>query len=214
MKLMLAGMLLALSAVDVSHGATVTALYGDDDGFGIGATTTLIPNSSNAGVGEAPFTDVRLAGTVFAPVGPFNPTGGYSFSLPAGQAIAAATLTMRAGAWGGGLTGLDGPNVLMLDGLAVPTSFFALFNENTTAGGILIATHSIVLPSSFFPLLADGNVSLAGTLLSEVPDLGSFQIDYLQLDIDTRTNEVPGPGVLALLCLGFAVLGLSRRKQA
>lgn len=210
---------MSLSTIKVSHSAVITALYGDVDGFGVGATTTVDPTVSHVGVGEVPFTDVRLVtDTGFGINPPFRPTGGFSFSLPAGQAIAAATLTMGAGGWGGGLTALDGPNVLKLDGLAVPTSFFTLFNENTTnetngAAGQQIATHSIVLSSTFFPLLADGNVSLAGTLLSEVANFGSFQIDYLQLDITTRTTAVPEPVVLALWGLGLAGIGFGRRKQ-
>ncbi len=72
------------------------AFYGDQDGFGVGAVGILAdPTISNAGVGEAVGTDVRLidpgfSGTAFVPV------GGFSFVVPAGEAIAAASLTMRA----------------------------------------------------------------------------------------------------------------------
>ena len=193
--------------------ATVTAFYGDDDGFGVGETSGSLtsPNTSNAGVGEAAFTDIRLIGTGnLAPA--FAPTGGFTpFVIPVGDIITAATLTMRTGAWVSGPNPVDGPNSILLDGLAVPTSFFDLFTNQTD----LIETRSISLDPSFFAALADGSVSLNGTLSSENFGDESFQVDFLRLDIETAP-AVPEPTSMALFgltALGFGV-GFRRRRNS
>jgi hypothetical protein len=200
---------LLLGAGQASATTSYSALYGDNDGFGIGAYSgTLNPDVSHASGGEAPYTDVRLIGQGYiAP--PFAPTGGFStFSIPTSQFIVSATLTMRTGAWvAQGGNRCDGKsNAIVLDGQAVPSSFLQQFpgSGNTYAG---IDTQSISLPSSFFDDLADGNVSLNGSYLSEYSGAGSFQVDYLQLDIETA------PGLPAVALIGAAPLigGIVRR---
>jgi len=203
--------------------STITVFYGDADGFGVGATTTLDPAFSNASPGEAPLTDIQLIGDSDGFVGPaFAPTGNFdAYAIPAGETIIAATLTMSAGAWDVGAFPVDGANVLMLDGVAVPTSFFSLYTANSgneALGGNAIETRSLVLPSTFFPLLADGLVSLNGTHLSEEDGSGSFQIDFLRLVIETQPAgpgpaPVPEPTSIALLGLGLAGMGARRWRQ-
>ena len=196
--------------------STITVFYGDADGFGIGATTTLDPTFSNATVGEAPLTDVQLIGDCCAFSGPaFAPTGSFdAFTIPAGEEITAATLTMSAGAWDVGLSPVDGPNTLTLDGLAVPTTFFTLFTANNDFDGNAIETQSIALSSALLPLLTDGLVSLAGTHLSEQDGSGSFQIDYLRLVIETQPAgsppppTVPEPTTIALVGAGLLAAGV------
>jgi len=203
----MAGLTVAVSPI--ARGAAVTAFYGDDDGFGVGQTVVLTdPNVSHAGPGEAPFTDVRLIGnssTFDAPA--FTPTG--SFQAFTAGTILSATLTLRAGAFDSGPNPVDGPNMIFLDGMLVAPAFIDSFSQLDTN---LVETRSIVLPPSFFALLADGSVSLNGTRISEDAGSQSFQIDFLRLDIVTAA--VPEPATLFLFGIGLAGLGFSRRKRA
>jgi hypothetical protein len=225
-KLLLVVLVMAcfLVAARQALASTITVFYGDADGFGIGAMTTLDPTVSHASPGEAPFTDLQLIGDSQVFSGPaFAPTGSFdAYVIPAGEMIIAATLTMSAGAWDVGASPVDGANTLMLDGLAVPTSFFSLFTANngleTPAGAnTAIETQSLVLSSTIFPLLADGLVSLNGTHLSEQDGSGSFQIDFLRLDIETQgPAPIPEPTSIALLSVGLvaACARTVKRKRA
>ncbi|MEO6811679.1 MAG: PEP-CTERM sorting domain-containing protein [Isosphaeraceae bacterium] len=175
------------------------------------------PTISHDPPGDAPDTDIRLIGgdpTLFSA---FAPTSDFSIMpIPAGQAIVSATLTMRTGAWVSGPDPISGPNCLMLNGKLVPAQFLGQFNANTTTeltGGNQIETHSIMLDPSFFPVLASGVVSLAGTQISEDVGAGSFQVDFLRLDI----QAVPEPTSLVLLALGgltFVAVRTRRFKEA
>ena len=139
---------------------------------------------------------------------------GFSTHVSLGETIVSAMLTMSAGAWDVGAAPVDGvgTNQILLDGLAIPTTFFAMFTANNASesiGGNAIETRNILLPISFFALLADGSVSLNGTNLSEQQGSGSFQIDFLRLDIETQ--QVPEPATMLLL--GIGLVGMARRYR-
>lgn len=203
-------LLLASLAMVPAAGHAQTAYYGDDDGFGIGATSgTLDPTVDNATVGDAALTDVRLIGTGFA-AGPFTPTGSFD-AFVVGGPITSALLTIRLG----GFTPsnpVDGPNILMLDGMAVNAAFL---NSFSSSDGEDIETLSYALDATFFAALSDGLVSLNGTHISEGSGFGSFQVDFLRLDINGGAGAVPEPSTWAMMLLGFGAVGFAmRRKKA
>jgi hypothetical protein len=92
--LALAATLLSLPA----DGATITLFYGDNDGFGVGATTFKDPTVNSASGGEAAGTDIRLIGTCCAAPG-FAPTSSLSFGAIAG--ITSIQITMSLNGFGG-----------------------------------------------------------------------------------------------------------------
>jgi hypothetical protein len=186
------------TAVPASLAVNLSTYYGDDDGFGVGqfAGTLTDPTTSHDGPGDDPL----YVAPGFSPDGSFGP-----FVVPAGHSIVGASITMRAGSWVNGTSPLDGPNQLFLDGMLVPAPFLQLFTNTADE----IETRTAALDASFFPLLADGNVALAGTIVSEESGAGSFQIDFLRLDIST----IPEPAGLVLLLIGVLLSGMNFRSR-
>lgn len=185
--------------------ASAIVLYGDEDGFGAGATTSVSPELDRATLGDAPGTDIRLIADGF--VGPaFVPIGPLTFAPQTG--ITSIVMTMSMAAFGGNSDPLDGPNAVVLDGLAVSNVFLDSFGATLDVGANIV-TRQFLLPTAFHALFADGVVSLAGTHISEQVDSGSFQVDYLRFDITTRT--VPEPTSVLLLGVGIAGVALRRR---
>jgi hypothetical protein len=204
--------LLVAVASPLRAGVIIT-YYGDDDGFGVGQASGDLtsPNTSNQGPGEAAFTDMRLIGNGY--IGPpFAPTGAFgAFSIPGGATVTGLTLTLRTGAFDSGPAPVDGTNVIYLDGTLVPASFINSFSQ---AGGSQIETLSISLDPSFFGNLADGLVSLNGTHISENNGSGSFQVDFMRLDITTSGEAaIPEPGTVTLMAAGLCAVALWRKLR-
>ena len=189
--------------------ANFTIFYGDNDGFGVGATTFKDPTINSAGIGEAAGTDIRLIGTGFSAPG-FAPTSTLSFGAIAG--ITSIQITLSMNAFGGDISPVDGPNSIVLDGLAIPVSFLGSFSSLGDASNPNIETRSAFLPATFFPLFADGSVNLTGTRITEAGGAQSFQIDYLRFDVST--DVVPEPGTLGVVGLGLTGLGWLVRRRA
>lgn len=211
---------LTLLVAPLSRGQITVTFYGDDDGFGVGETAGNITDvlTSHQGGGEAAFTDLRLIGDVFgAGLPAFAPTGSFTaFSLPAGSTVIGAVLTLRTGSFDSGPNPVDfsssGPNRIFLDGLLVSSAFINGFSQ---VNGEQIETRSFVLDASFFPIFADGLVSLNGTHLSEDSGSSSFQVDFLKLEITTApgVSAVPEPSTYGLLgAAGLVGLVAFRRR--
>lgn len=188
--------------------ATITVIYGDNDGFGTGALTYKDPTQDNAGLGEALFTDVRLIGTGYSGHGPFSPTTSILFLAPSGN-ITSVLMTLSLADFGSDVLPVDGPNSIVIDGTAVSTSFLGGFAN--LDGDPNIETRSFSLPSNFFAVFADGSIDLTGTRISESNGAGSFQVDYLSFDI--TSDEVPEPSTSGLLSIGLAGVALVVRRQ-
>ena len=195
--------------VGLANATAITSYYGDDDGFGVGATSTVDPNVSHQGIGEAAYTDLRLIGGPYSPTYPdFAPTGNFSAFTVDGP-ITSAILTLRTGSFDSAPT-LDYPNRIYLDGTLVDPAFINSFSSYDTNN---VETKSWTLSPIFYSLLADGIVSLAGTNLAEASGSGSFQVDFMRLDIVTEAAPVPEPSTFLLFGAGLAGVGLMRRKK-
>lgn len=185
-----------------SKGGVINTFYGDNDGFGIGATSGSIdPTASHAGAEDHGNTDTRLIGNGYAAPA-FAPTDSFdSFSL-GGQTITSVVLTARMGGFVN-ISPVDGSNILMINSTAIPTSFFGEF---ATTGNGFVDLETISLPSTFYAGLTGGVANLSGTHISQGNGYGSFQVDFLELTI-TTAESVPEPATMLLT--GTALIGLA-----
>jgi hypothetical protein len=195
---------LRLDVVYVRGAQTTSTFYGDDDGFGVGETTGNLSDqfTPHPSPGEAALTDVPLitVGSVEFPA--FRPTGGFE-PFAAQPDLVQARLTLRTGSFDSGPSSLDGAHHLVLDGIEVDASFVNGFSQSP---GNLIETRTTILDTALIDALADGNVSLLGTQLSEDNGAGAFQVDFLRLDLVT-IPEPRGAAAAALAALALVALG-------
>jgi hypothetical protein len=203
----IASLFAALALTSPALASAVTVFYGDDDGFGVGATTFKDPLTDSASGGEAPGTDVRLIGSGFA-APPFAPAATLTFGA---APISSVKITMSMAEFGGDISPVDGPNSIVLDGTAIPTSFLGSFTSFANGADPNIETLFAFLPPALFPLFADGSVDLTGTRITERGGFTSFQIDYIRFDI---TTSVPEPGSMTLVGLGLLGLAFARRRKS
>jgi hypothetical protein len=189
--------------------ADTIILYGDQDGFGVGATSFKSTAIDSAGPGEAAGTDIRLIGTGLAAPA-FQPTATISFGALAD--ITGITITMSMAEFGGNINPVNGPNSIVTDGVAVPVAFLDSFSSFAIGANPNIETKSMALPAAFFPLFADGSINLTGSRITERLGFGSFQIDYIRFDVATATS-VPEPTPLVLTGIGFAAITLASRRK-
>lgn len=195
--------------------ATITVTYGDNDGFGTGATTFKNTLVNSATLGDAPFTDVRLIGTCCVPSGgPFSPTATLLFGPPVGT-ITSVLVTLSMAEFGGNQNPVDGPNSIVVDGVTVPDTFLNSFLSIANGANPNIDTRSFSLDSSFFSLFADGSINLTGTRITERSAFASFQVDYLSFAVTTDDGvpRVPEPATMGLLGISLGILGLVKRRQ-
>ncbi len=210
--------LACLLCAPAAQAATIVALYGDDDGFGVGVTSGALSTAQiaavNATAGDAAFTDAPMfTDSLNQPQ--FRPTGSFAPFAVTGE-ILSATLTLRVA---GLRVGRADPNRIFLDGSDIISG--NLFGQipDRPVGHTEIDEISVSLSSFFFPLLADGAVSLDRSRILQFSDnpqvIGPFQVDFIRLTIETRDpglTPVPLPAAAPLLLLGLGAVALAGRR--
>ncbi|MCC6537680.1 MAG: PEP-CTERM sorting domain-containing protein [Bryobacterales bacterium] len=200
-------LLLMASSNALATVAVVT--YGDDDGFGAGATTFKNVNTNSNSPGEAPFTDQRLIGDGFFLPG-FAPAATLHFAPF--SSIGSVVMTLRLAGYGSSLNPVA-PNALVVNGVALPTGLLDLFSPRPDTTGPNVETQSIALAPNFFALFAGGSIDLTGTSINEASGASSFQVDFLRFEIEG--NQVPEPSSIGMmLAAGAAVAWRMRRRAA
>jgi hypothetical protein len=212
--------LACLLCAPAAQAATIVALYGDDDGFGVGVTSGALSTAQiaavNATAGDAAFTDAPMfADQLNQPQ--FRPTGSFTPFAVTGE-ILSATLTLRVA---GLRVGNVNNNRIFLDGNDIISG--NLFDQIPDRPGphTEIDEVSVSLSPFFFQFLADGAVSLGPNSrilqFNENPlaNLGPFQVDFIRLTIETRDPEltpVPLPAAAPLLLLGLGAVAVAGRR--
>lgn len=202
-----------LLLVSSSAMATVTTIsYGDDDGFGVGATTFKNVSIDSTGPGEAPFTDRRLISSSCCSWPAFTPTSTLTFAPF--STIGSVVVTLRMAGFGSNASPLA-PNSIVVNGVAIPADLLNSFGPQPDTFGPNVETHSIALAPSFFALFTAGSVDLTGTAIHEGSGAGSFQVDFLRFDIEGTQagGEVPEPSTIGLMLAAGAGLAWRMRRR-
>ncbi len=181
-----------LSAISSFASATVIVdQIGDDDGFGIGATHGSAFDWAAVGAGDGDGTDVWMHG---------DQTITHTYDISGLGTITSATLELFTGGQGlNGLTSVYIDNVLVGE----------LTDGDNAGPGYNYAWLDTFDLMSFASLL-DG----ANELTIDVQSSGDgWVLDYSRLTISDEVAAVAEPASIALLGLGLAGLGATRRRK-
>lgn len=169
--------------------AIITDLVGDMDGFGIGATNgAAFDFLPLIGSGDGDGTDQWTSSDLVL---------SHNYDLTGLGAVVSATLEVFSG----------GQGHLGLSSVYIDNQFVGNLTDGETDQNIAwLNTFDL---SSFLPIL-DGSNSVR----IDVPQFDGWVLDYSRLVIETaESTSVPEPGTLALLGLGLAGIGVSRRSK-
>lgn len=182
----------------VASATTITSMYGDADGFGIGATDGAAFNWTT--VGSTPD-----AGTITDQWMYNTQTWTHSYSLAGLGTPVAASLDIFAGG-----VGVAGPGTakVYLDSTQIGSltvgdgDFLGLSAPDNN-----IAWLDIFDLTPYLSLLTDSSATIDVVTSSD-----GWTLDYSRLTISDTRVDSPEPGTLALLGLGLAGIGFSRRR--
>lgn len=215
----LAAFLIVVAFPQLASALTITVTHGDVDGFGFTDTSGLLNSAGSAadvnGNGQLEagefLPDLGGDGSVdFAdPDDRFDNRSGdplntdaflffnsdvvidFTYTIPAGFTIISAELRLLAG---DPTLNEQTFHTIAIDGIA--TGSFLQGQDSSQPNGDIVET-AINLPSSFFPLLTDGQAQLVIDYSAANPDDVAF--DYLQLNLVV----VPEPSTVSMVLLGL-----------